>query len=225
MTAAALLDLILSYTDNTSATDADNAVRRTRVLQALQEIYEEVWNFREWRFKLTSGTITVLASTSAIAMPSDFLDMGSEGAIYGPDSRKLREIPAQELLEWRTFGIGRGSPSDCFSIFNFDATSGLPLFQIPNVVNGNTAFTVWYNRVAPTVADSATAATSKLHFIPVQYHNTVLLPGVVAKIRKQKGDTRDWAAQYQSGLAYMVLRERPRKTAVQQMPRAIVGSW
>lgn len=225
MTAAALLDLVLSYTDNISATDADNAVRRTRVLQALQEIYEEVWNFREWRFKLTSGTVTVLNNTSSIAMPSDFLDMGSEGAVYSAAGIKMVEQPAQRLLEWRQLGIGTGSPVDTFAIFNFDATSGLPLFQLPNTVSGNTAFTVWYNRVAPTLADSVTAATSKLHFIPAQYHNTVLLPGVVAKIRKQKGDTRDWAGQYAAGLTSMALRERPRKTAVQQLPRAIVGSW
>lgn len=225
MTSSALLDLILSYTDNISATDADNATRRLRVLQALQEIYEEVWNFREWRFKLTSGTITVLATTSSIAFPSDFLDMGSEGAVYSNTGIKMVEKPAQELLEWRQLGIGTGSPVDTYAIFNFDATSGLPLFQIPNTVTSNTAFTVWYNRTAPTLADSTTPATSKLHFIPAQYHNTVLLPGVVAKIRKQKGDTRDWAAQYSQGLAYMTLRERPRKTAVQQLPRATVGSW
>lgn len=225
MTSSALIDLVLSYTDNISATDADNSTRRARILQALQEVFEEVWNYREWKFKLTTGNVTVTTGNNSVVVPSDFLDLGSSGGVYSPTHQKMVERVPQELLEWRELGTGTGSPVDAFSFFDFDPTSGRQLFQIPNAVTSNQIFKFWYNRVAPTLGDSTTPGTSNLHFVPAQWHNPVLLPGVAAKVRKQKGDTRDWASQYKEGLAFMVLRERHHKSSVMQLPRAIVGSW
>jgi hypothetical protein len=62
-----------------------------------------------------------------------------------------------------------------------------------------------------------------LLYIPRTYHFTVMLPGVIAKCRKVKGDTRDWEAEFQKGLAFMVNREIQRRSAVKRMPKAIPG--
>lgn len=227
MTSSALIDLIINYTDNVSASDADNATRRLRVLQALQEIFDQVWNFREWRFRLTNATVTVLANGNNVVVPSDFQDFGEHGAVYDSAGRRLVEVTPQQLLEYRETGIGAGAVVNSYALFDFDSTTGLPLFQVPNSVgSANTNFKFWYNKTSPTLGDSTTPSTSKLHFIPAQYHNTVLLAGVIAKIRKVKGDTRDWASEFQQGLAYMTLRERPRKPTVHQVPKAIPnGQW
>lgn len=225
MTSSALIDLILSYTDNISATDADNSTRRLRILQAAQEIFDEVWQFREWKFRLTTGNVTVTTGNSSVVVPSDFLELGSSGAVYSPDHKRMVERAPQELLEWRELGIGTGSPVDSFAFFDYDVTTGRIMFQILNAVTSNQIYKFWYNRFSPTLGDSTTPSVSNLHFVPAQYHNTVLVPGVAAKIRKQKGDTRDWEGQYQRGLTEMVLRERQHKSSVQQLPRATVGSW
>lgn len=225
MTSSALIDLVLSYVDNISATDADNSTRRGRILQALQEVFEEVWNYREWKFKLTTATATVTSGNSSVVVPSDFLELGSSGAIYSPDHKRMVERAPQELLEWRELGLGTGSPVDSFAFFDFDSSTGRVMLQILNAVSSSQIYKLWYNRLAPTLGDSTTPSVSLLHTIPAQYHSSVLLPGVTARIKKQKGDTRDWANQYQQGLAYMVLRERHHKSSVQQLPRATVGSW
>ncbi len=61
--------------------------------------------------------------------------------------------------------------------------------------------------------------------IPSQYHHTVILPGVIARTRRSKGDTRNWEADYRDGLKRMIAQERQRKSTIQQVPRAISGMW
>lgn len=224
MTTSALIDLVLSYVDNISATDADNATRRARILQAAQEIFDEVWNFREWEFKITNSTVTVLASGNNVVTPSDFQDFGEHGAVYDSTGRKLKEITPQQLLKYRELATGTGSVPDAYSLFDYDSTTGRRMFQITNTVSGATNFKLWYSRNPPTLVDS-TSNSNNLFFVPVQYHSTVMLPGVAWKTRRVKGDTRDWYADYQRGLGFMTLRERPRKDQAQQLARAVIGSW
>lgn len=61
--------------------------------------------------------------------------------------------------------------------------------------------------------------TSPMLMVPEDYHHTVLLPGVMAKAKRSKGDTRDWAAEYKGGLAQMQINERPRRETAQRIPR------
>lgn len=64
---------------------------------------------------------------------------------------------------------------------------------------------------------------STLLYVPSTYHFTVLLPGVISKARRVKGDTRDWLGDFNSGLAYMVNREIQRRSAVKRLPKALPG--
>lgn len=68
-------------------------------------------------------------------------------------------------------------------------------------------------------------ASNVLNQIPSQYHHTVLLPGVISRTRRSKGDTRNWEKDYREGLAKMIAQERQRKSTLQRMPRAISGMW
>jgi hypothetical protein len=49
----------------------------------------------------------------------------------------------------------------------------------------------------------------------------VLVPGTIVKTKRSKGDLGDWAEEFKRGLAFMTLRERPRKSTVQRMPKAV----
>jgi hypothetical protein len=69
------------------------------------------------------------------------------------------------------------------------------------------------------------ATHNALERIPAQYHHTVLLPGVVSKARRSKGDTRDWAGDFRKGLSRMISQERQRKSTIQRTPRSIYGMW
>jgi hypothetical protein len=66
-----------------------------------------------------------------------------------------------------------------------------------------------------------------LERIPERYHFRVLIPGMRYKVLEDIDDARAKAAlaEYASGVQWMQTRERPRREAVQRMPRAISGSW
>lgn len=67
---------------------------------------------------------------------------------------------------------------------------------------------------------------SPLVQIPDQYHHTVLLASCMSKAKRSKGDTRDWAKDYQTGLADMIINERPRRSTIQRVPiGASPGMW
>lgn len=61
--------------------------------------------------------------------------------------------------------------------------------------------------------------TSPMLTVPEDYHHSVLLPGTMAKTKRSKGDTRDWAAEFEAGKARMQINERPRRDTPQRIPR------
>lgn len=83
--------------------------------------------------------------------------------------------------------------------------------------------TTYDDNVADGSLGATLVETCSLMFIPPTYHFTVMLPGVIAKARKVKGDTRDWEADYQKGLAFMVNREIQRRSITKRLPRAVPG--
>lgn len=220
MTTAALIDLIINYTDNVSASDGDNAGRRLRMLQWAQEVFDMVYTHKEWRFRLVTSDVTLV--TGFVQLPSDFHDFGDEGGVFNPRGDKMIEVNPRELNRMRESGMSDSSLL-YYSVYGFDATSGRPKIIVVDATSTQ-VLTVWYLKTPPTLVDT-TGATNNLFHIPLAYHNTVLVPGVVAKTRKSKGDTRDWASDFQRGLQEMIKNDRPKKTSVQRVPKAINGQW
>lgn len=218
-----LIAVVLNYTDNTDALDADNAIRRLRILQYIQEVVDFVWAYRLWGFSYTSSSVTVLSNTSSIDLPANFHQFTKNGQVNLSDGTFLLEIPEHQMLEIRaTQNSGVSTRVEEFSLFGFNTTSGRRLIQTVTV-GAATVLNIYYKRVPPTITDAT--SSSGLAQVPVEYHNTVLLPGVIAKTRKSKGDSRDFKSDFMEGLAYMGAAERPLQRAVQRVPMALTDKW
>lgn len=223
MTTKTLIDAVLAYTDNVAPSDADYTARRGRILQLAQEVAEEVWNYREWPFSYKRGTMTVTALAVETAMPTDFMELGRHGGVFDENTKQAyEEIPFQELQLIRE-GSGASMPSQVFSLFGTVASSGTQYkaIQTLSVASART-LRVIYRYLFPTLVDETNSGL--LSYLPSQYHNTVLLAGIMWRSRKAKNESKDWESAYRRGLAQMVARELPQKTAVQRIPRA-VNNW
>lgn len=220
MTTAALIDAVISYTDNSSSSDGDNALRRLRMLQWCQERFEEIWYFRQWPFRARTGTVTVAAAANSGDLPSDFAEIGDQGGVYD-GVIPLTEISQQQLVTERQSG-NRMLSSYVYAIFDYNSSTLRKKIQTLTL-GATTAFDLNYLSAAPTLADS-TGATNNLDDIPVQYHQTVILPAVVARARMSIGDDRDFENNFMRGLAHMVAQERGRKNIVRRLPLSR-GMW
>ncbi len=207
MTGAQLLTDVLSYTDNVSATDADNAKRRARVLSYLQQTVEFVWNYRPWRFLYKRGTFTISSDGTGI-LPSDFGQFGWKGRLYTSTGERMdEEVDAADLVG--RFLRGERNTTD-YSLLDYDSSTSKPKIQTLQVSGTLTAL---YCRHVPTVADSSAVLP-----IPLDYHNTVLLPGTIVKARKSKGDVRDFQSEFLVGLDLMCKKEAPMQGTAQDFP-------
>jgi hypothetical protein len=218
---ATLIDTVLAYSDDLPPSDGNNTPRRARVLQYLQEVCEDVWNYHEWLFTYKRTTaFSLTASATAIDLPSDFLEIGRHGGLWeNAGDHHWTEVGPQELSAVRE-GSTLTTPR-IYSIFGINGTSGLKTIQV--ISSGSTrTMTLVYRFLFPTLTDETDDAGLKN--VPLQYHNSVLLAGVTAKTRESSNDARDWQSKYIRGLGYMVARELPGKSAVAKVPRAI-NNW
>ncbi len=209
MTVADIIDRVMAYTDEVNPLDADAAGRRARILQLLQEVYDEVWMTREWGFSYATDTVTL--NNGEGTLPEDFLELGVQGGVYSPSTRSiLTEDFYQSIQEERLIMELRG-PATKFMIQN----PGV----VTNSLDSNEVLTFFY-RINPTILTDG----GNLDPIPVGYHNTVLMNGTMARSRKSKGDMRDWESKYQLGLGRMVAVERSKKVSKQRLPLQ-VNNW
>lgn len=221
MDTSTLISSVMTNYDNISSADADNADRRVRYLQMAQEVFDTAYYFREWPFRYKTGTVTLAAAGTSVKLPATFHQFGVQGGVYNASSgMRLEEVSALDVLAAQQ--AGQSNPG-IFTVLTQDSTDGLPYLQFGGTVAANTDFDIVYLQTSPTLVDT-TGNASKLQFIPVAYHNTVLLPGVVARTKQTEGDMRNWEDRFQRGLSKMVQDERPFKTAVRRMPFA-VNMW
>lgn len=219
MHAQALIDKVIAYTDNVSANDSDNTTRRARILAYAQETFDEVWQFRDFPFKYKTGTTSVTANATFASLPSDFAEVGNQGGIYvSGTTGPLTEVPIQALETDIQANYSPAGAPQRYAIFGVDTSNVKRIYiDLAPAVTLNLV----YVRVPTALADATSAELSQ---IPAQYHNSVILPGVVAKTRRSKGDTRNYREDFTRGLAYMAAHERPRRGTGQRLPVAI-SNW
>jgi hypothetical protein len=140
VTTAALIDVVIKYGDSVDSADADNAGRRTRVLQYAQEVFDEVWLFREWRFRIKSATLTV-PDSGTVAAPADFLEIGEHGGVYN-GTHRFAEIFPQEMQANVQANLGQGN----YALYGQTAT-GIPQFQFQPAA---ASLTLFYSKLPPT---------------------------------------------------------------------------
>jgi len=228
-TGKGLIDIILKYEDSLSSVDADNTVRRGRIRQAIQETTDDVWNSSDFPFKYVFEPEALTVDTSGrCAVPSDFADIGIQGGLYlVSNGRLLSEVPPQFVSSTKE-ATNRSGSMYVYSSFGFN--QGIKILQFPSQLIG-AALHLYYMTIPPTILDADNVTVGDVttysgsERIPSQYHNTVIIPGARAKLKKSKGDMRDFLSEYKRGLAYMISRERPRRSTVQRLPYALGGAW
>lgn len=211
MTVSALIDIVMNFTEDINPTDSDYTNRRARILQLLQEVYDEVWLTREWDFSFTENIVVLTAGVTTL--PEDFMEFGLQGGVYNMATRSpLREVFYQDINEARQ--AQQGGVATEFMI------SG-PLRELAtNSVDSTESLYVWYRYNPAILVDEDTAIAT----IPLAYHNVVLVNGVISRTRQSKGDARDWETRFQKGLALMIKNQKPGKTSTQRLPLQ-VRNW
>ena len=217
MTPTAAITSVITIHDDVDPSDPSTAALRTKYLSFLQQLHDYVWSAREWEWTWKEATLSVLANASSAALPSDFLSIGSQGALHDPQGVRMRPV-SRYVLERLLRGGGAGS-RPAISVFSIWGGS----VRLPFTATSTTAYTFFYRYRSPTLADGGIGAEMP---IPDRYVNTVLIPGLIWKSMTKKNDAREtWGQQFQAGLAQMVSEENPLNFAGMKMPMAIRGGW
>lgn len=216
----AFIDAGIEYYDNTGSSDTDNATRRARWLQFTQEGLDEIWLSGDYVFSYTTSTVSISAGSDSGDLPADFMEFGLVGGIWDSTStdqlEQIRPIEAYSGVVVGQAGEGQGGISD----YGMNASTQRRVLHLPGSAGTSQTIKILYRKVAPTLLD-ATDSTSNIWQLPSAYHNTVLMPLVVSKIRSSLGDSRQFYDRYLSGLSAMAKRERARKTSTQILPSSI----
>lgn len=210
--------------DSVSSSDADNTARRARWLQYLQEAVDEIWIKEDWNFSYKTGTVSISAASDSGDLPSDFMEFGSKGGIW--DNNTLKPMPEVRPVE-AYGGVVEGLAGDnelVVSEYGNNTSTAVKTLRLMGNAGSSMTLKILYRKIAPTITD-ASGNGSSLWQIPSQYHNTVLMPLVVSKIRKSHGDSREYMDRYLENYGRMVARERSRKTTTQYMPFARQVRW
>lgn len=222
MNVTEIINQVLARDDNVSETDADNATRRTRLLEYLREVVAEVWWRRDWTFKKKRDTVTVPAGQGYVSLPADFASIGIYGGVYLPrgggsgDGAKLEMKPESVITDVRESGVSNSLPT-VYALFGQDPTTYLQYIQIPTNP-GAVTLAIWYQPNQPTIDEGANV--ENINMIPSKYHQLVIVPGLRAKARESKGDAR-WQtaiADYEKGFVWMQSEENRFQGEYRQLP-------
>jgi hypothetical protein len=224
VTPSGVITELIPIIDGVDALDGDNTARRSRYLFWLQFINNYVHLYAPWEWTYTTATLTILGDPLAvgynggnkIALPTNFLETTNHGGLYDSTGQRWSEESVYILQRMRVEGLG-ADRSQCFSIFN-------SCVQIPFVTSSDISFTLIY-RVRPEVLVDDLVAPIAEMMIPDRYKDTVIIPGVVHKVKEAENDARTqlWAGYFTDGLRQMAAREQPKQTRFKQWPKAVQG--
>jgi hypothetical protein len=186
-----IVDYALARIEKIAPSDADNADVRALALTYVVEVFGYVWGAYDWPWRRTTDSVTISANACSVALPEDWSDFGAFGLVKRTaDGFRLEDKQGdpQYILRLQDLSTNRGV-ADCFAVFGTSATTPFtPLLQT-RYLSANTAFTLWYNMVPPTLDESETNVDN-LKRMPEQWHSQVLFPGIRALAAYGQGDAR-----------------------------------
>lgn len=190
LTTSALIDLILTHTEEVGATDNENATLRARILARAQEILDKVWENADWDFKLKQTTVSM--TTAGVAdLPSDWADFGENGGVYISGQKwKLVYLEPRELYRRKEVYGSTSTNPDFFTVNTFTSSTSARTITVYPTPTATLTLNVYYNSVAPTLVDETTG-TNNLQGLPAQYHYSVMVAGLRLLTAIDKGDARD----------------------------------
>jgi hypothetical protein len=227
MTVTQIIDQILAYSDNVSPAGADETDRRQRILYWLIEEATQTYYAREWPYRLKSTVtphVAIPASQGYGLLPADFLQIGKLGAVYNDSQNGQPMEPAteSEIGDMVAMNSALSNPGR-FAVFGTEAqTPPAPPRKLIWIGVNPTALALrlFYHPLMPTLDETMTN-NSKLDIaIPVEYQQTVILPGVRMRARRSKGDNR-WSQdrdERMQGLNEMIRANRRFQGGEQRLP-------
>ena len=214
MPAGDLIDTIIRDYDAVDPTDSDNAALRAKYLIYLQQIYNYVWNIREWEWTYAETPITGTAGRDYLDLPETFESMGQQGSLWN-DSLRLRLYPkAKYFVERIRRENAQGSAVPIYGIWAGQ-------IQLSYVMTSSTPFKLFHRVMPETLTDDDTPFV-----MPSRWEMVVLLPGLVWKSQMKKQDARQtWGQQFQAGLSQMAAAENPSQHELLRLPVAVRRGW
>lgn len=215
------IDKVIQRSDNIKGSPADYLDRRARLLDSLQEVFEEVYWLRDWVWRRKRTVVTVLAADESVSVPSDFGSFGNSGGIWsalasGGDGHQLDLATESEIIEDRERNRRTNTPRR-FALFGQDAVTYLTQIQIqPH--DAAVPLAVWYQPDPPQLDESTNVA--KLNLIPAKYHQRVLIPGLKMRSRESKADQgfANSEKEFEAGKIWMVKEEARYQGRQRQLP-------
>jgi hypothetical protein len=231
MTGASLIDVVMREFDYSSSS-ADNATVRVKILDKAQERSDEAWSdFDGASFQTKTGTVSLTAAASSVAVPSDFHKTGDSGGVFvqvaADDIRRLTYLQPGELREiLRTNGTSTGIPS-YYSIFAMSGTTDLVQVLVVDIIADATyTLSLDYVMTAPVLTDATTEA-SNLQYWPTSLH-TMLVKGTLASTCRMMGDVSRQAqfeSEYQRRKAGEVSRWKHGQDDNERVGRGGYSAW
>lgn len=146
----------------------------------------------------------------------------TDGTYEGQLSNSATVSPSNQTVTLS----GEIPPYNATAVKIYRTTNGGSTYKLAKTAS-ITSYTAAWSTTDSTADGSLGADWSQpadgLYSIPEQYHQTVLIPGVAANVRMDLADGRNWFAQYQTGLSWMIANERPDISRIQKIP--LLGRW
>jgi len=223
MTVSEFIDEIVGYSDNVNPAGADYADRRQRILYWLIREASQVYYHREWpwRLKPSDPDVVIPADQGWGPLPADYLSLGKLGHVYNMSQNGAPVEPATEseitdLLAMNSQVVN----SAIYAIYGTDDSVDPPHRKIWMTLSpSDITLRLSYHPKMPTLDESANNANLN-DACPIEYQETVLIPGVAARAKRSKSDARwkDDLAERMDGLKNMVKNCRRFQGGQQQMP-------
>jgi hypothetical protein len=220
MTVTEFIDEILAYSDNVASAGADYADRRQRILYFLIREASATYYAREWYWRLKDDdTVTIPANQGYGLLPADFLQIGKLGHVYNKSQGGVEVFPAAESEVADLLAMGTVSTPNIYALFGLD-DSDPPRKKIWMPKSGSLIqLHVFYHPKMPTL-DEGAGNNNLNDACPVEYQETVLIPGVQYRARRSKSDTRrsEDLAMKREGLRDMKRNNRRFQGGEQRLP-------
>lgn len=215
MDAQSLITTVLQDFDRTQT---NITAKRRQVLGNLQTIVGLVDNDRDWVFRRKSTQQGRSANVDIANCPTNWLAWGRSGGVFiipasGPYI-PLTWMPPHKWVRANAYDQG-GTPTHYAEAgISSAGVQQFGLFPTPT-----SALQLWivYKRTTPTITD---ANPGGLDQIPAQWHQLVILPGVVMLQMKDAGNIQSMTEQkaiYEAGLKSMRINERVGQEAVHRL--------
>lgn len=190
MDADTLCDWYLARVEKSDPANADNADLVAQALEAVVEVFGYVWVARDWPFRRKYGTVTIASGACSVALPADWQSFGAKGWVKRTsDGARLQDYQhdPQYIVSLQMLSSQTGV-ADAFSVFGTHTSSPFQSLIQTRYLAANTILGLWYNIKPPTL--DTTTNKDKLKYIPEEWHEVVLKPGLRALGGYIQGDAR-----------------------------------